>query len=99
MKNNGKLRKKKLSQDKIQKLLQSWKASGISKKRFAEEHGLKYYTFIEWFRRYGLQEQEPVFREMHLPQHSGVFAEFQRGDLVVRFFQPFPPEYFSHLIG
>lgn len=98
MKNKVKLRKKKFAPQQIQELLQLWKGSGKTKKRFAEEHGLKYYTLMEWFRRYE-GSRESAFQELKLPARDGVFAEFEKGPLVVRFYQPFPADYFSYLIG
>jgi hypothetical protein len=44
------------SAEEITKLIDQWKASGKSKKAFCSEHGLKYYSFIEWTSKLGLKE-------------------------------------------
>ena len=47
------LEKRTFTTQEIKDFIAQWKESGLSKKKFADQHGLKYYTFIAWFEKHG----------------------------------------------
>lgn len=100
MENQDNLEKKALTREQKQKLISDWSISGLSKKKFAEEQKLKYCTFTSWFASMAPKKKKdaPAFTEVKLPVQKSMFAEVQKGNLSIRFFQPFPVEYFQLLI-
>jgi len=98
MENEAKSPYNRFSEDQIRNYISSWHSSGKSKKNFAEENGLKYYTFVSWFERYKTKPVKPAFTEVKLPTEKKVFAEVKTGSTTIRFFQAFPLEYFQLLI-
>ena len=88
--------KKTYSREEINNLKNQWQQSGLSKKRFAEEHGIKYYTFIGWFD--GEVKQPKGFMPVQINSPEILFAEILSNGKTIRFYQPFPAEYFSLLI-
>jgi hypothetical protein len=96
LKSMDKLSKMTYSPEQIEALKTEWQQSGLSKKKFTEQHGIKYYTFINWFDR-------PVkapggFMPVKFQQQENLFAEVRMNGKTIRFYQPFPPEYFSILL-
>lgn len=92
------LEKKTIAPEERKNYIAQWKVSGLSKKKFSDQHGLKYYTFISWFGPQKKRIGTGGFREINVPSVNPVFAELVRGDLSIRFHQPFPIEYFQALI-
>lgn len=93
------LEKKSYSSEEIRNFVESWQQSGMSKKQFSDQHGLKYYTFIAWCDKYGKAEKSAGFKQVTLASPGErVFAELVRGDLTIRFHQQIPAEYFHSLL-
>jgi hypothetical protein len=90
--------KKNLSSEEKQKMISDWRLSGLSKKHFADQMGLKYCTFIGWFDRYGKSESTAGFEQVRISGSEKIFAEVILGGKTIRFFQPFPAEYFQLLL-
>ena len=54
-----------------EELVEAYKKSGLTQRAFAEQEGIKYYTFTEWVqqarqRSGGVASSEPKFRELSL---------------------------------
>ena len=101
MESQDNLQKRSLTKEQKEKLISEWLASGMSKKKFSDEHGLKYYTFVSWCEALlpKKKKEAPKFTEVKFPVQKPVFAELQRGDLAIKFYQPFPAEYFQLLMN
>jgi len=91
------LEKRHLSAEEKQRIITEWKQSGLSKKQFAEQAGLKYYSFVSWF---GAKKKKPVpgFEQVKISAPDQLFAEVIIANRTIRFFQPFPAEYFQWLV-
>jgi hypothetical protein len=92
------LEKKSFTSDEIKDFVQSWRISGMSKKQFSDQHGLKYYTFIAWCDKYGKAEKGPGFEQIQLSGTEKVFMEVVTRERTLRFYQPIPKEYLSLLL-
>jgi hypothetical protein len=92
------LAKKGLSSEEKQKMISDWRLSGLSKKKFADQMELKYCTFIGWFDRYGKSEAGVGFEQIKISRNESIFAEVIFNGKTIRFFQPFPAEYFQVLL-
>jgi hypothetical protein len=90
------LNRKAFTQEEIEQLKAEWQQSGLSKKKFTEQQGIKYYTFISWFDRPVKAPGGFVPVKLHLDEN--LFAEILVNGKTIRFYQPFPPEYFSILL-
>jgi hypothetical protein len=90
--------KKAISPEEKKNFIEQWKSSGLSKKEFSEQQGLRYNTFVTWFVQKKSKKPAGGFREVSVATLSPVFAELVRGDLTIRFHQPFPAEYFHALL-
>ena len=82
-------------------LIQRWKDSGKGKKQFAEEHGIKYMTFIDWVRK----RQRKLFLEIPSEQFipletpaSPIFAELSFQGKKIVFHQSVPAEYLKTIL-
>ncbi len=92
------VQKKSYSPEEIKNFISQWKQSGLNKKKFADQHGLKYCTFIAWFERHG-NSSGGGFEEVKIKTSAEhIFAEILIGEKCIRFFQPFPAEYFQLLL-
>ena len=92
------LGKKFLSREERQKYISDWRESGLSKKAFAENAGLKYYTFMSWFEPSVKPRKVKGFTRVQLPASEKVFAEVICAGKTIRFFESLPGEYFSKLL-
>lgn len=63
----------------IDELINEWKSSGIGKKQFCIQKGLKYQTFVSWFyfRKKGIRTNRGFIPVQVQTTASGVFAEIQ----------------------
>jgi hypothetical protein len=92
-----------LSNERKADLVQRWKESGKSKKVFAQEQGLNYYTFITWCDREKKNlhtNNNTGFSQVRLTHQSDAFAcvELSSG-MRLKFYEPMPAEYFQSLLG
>ena len=92
------LEKKKLTSDEKERILSDWKQSGMSKKKFAEERGLKYCTFVGWFQGSKKGISTPGFSEVVISSGDKLFMEVVIREKTVRFYQPLPLEHFLWLL-
>ena len=92
------LEKKHFSSDERERIISDWKESGISKKKFAEDRGLKYCTFVGWFQGSKKEISSPGFSEVVISSSDKLFMEVVIKDRTVRFYQVIPKEYFSLLL-
>lgn len=93
---------KSLSKEDIAQLVELWKQSGKSKKDFAEEYGLKYYTFVDWTRERNRRSVNNTSKFVQITSpisSSSIFAELHltNGHRLV-FFQPFSAEYIKNIL-
>jgi len=52
----------------MERHIQAWDQSGLSKKKYSEEAGIPYHTFLYWIGRLSPQpQQDGSFRELSLP--------------------------------
>ena len=82
--------------------IQAWHQSGLSKKKYSEEAGIPYHTFLYWIDRLSAQgQQDGSFRELSLPatlQASGqIEIEYPSG-VRLRFSCHFPATYIKALL-
>ncbi len=92
------LEKKKLMSEEKERILLDWKLSGISKKQFAEQQGLKYCTFISWFQGSKKETLAPEFSEVVISSTDKLFMEVVIRDKTFRFYQILPLEHFQFLL-
>jgi len=92
------LEKKHLTADERERIISEWKQSGLSKKKFADQHGLKYYTFIAWFEKHGSAGKDPGFEQIKIVGEEKIFMEVVTGNRTLRFYQPLSKEYFTLLL-
>ena len=92
------LEKKRFTADEIKGHVESWGQSGLSRKAFSEQHGLKYYTFVAWCDKYGKAEKGAGFEQIQIGGGEKIFAEVITGNRTIRFYQGIPKEYFSLLL-
>ncbi|CAN5469966.1 hypothetical protein BH11BAC1_BH11BAC1_30250 [soil metagenome] len=92
------LGKKNASTEERHQIISEWKQSGLSKKKFAEERGLKYCTFVGWFQGSKKQISTPGFSEVVISSGDKLFMEVLIREKTVRFYQVLPLEYFQYLL-
>jgi hypothetical protein len=92
------IEKKHLTPDERERIIYDWKQSGLSKKKFAEQHGLKYCTFIGWFQGSKKGISTPGFSEVEISSGDKLFIEVVIKEKTVRFYQPLPLEHFQWLL-
>ena len=92
------LEKRTFTTQEIKDFIGQWKESGLSKKKFADQHGLKYYTFIAWFEKHGRGDKGPGFEQIQIGSGERIFAEVVTGKMTMRFYQVFPKDFFSLLL-
>ena len=51
-------------------LIEQWQTSGLTQKAFCEQHGIRYYVFHYWYKRYRMQQSV-------LPDNAGSFVKLQ----------------------
>ena len=69
------LEKNHFTSEEKQKIISEWKQSSLSKKKFAEERGLKYYSFVSWF---GAKKKKPAggFEQVKIVPSDQLFDVF-----------------------
>ena len=93
------LEKRTFTSDEIKDFIAQWKESGLSKKKFCDQQGLKYYTFIAWCDKYGKPENATGFKQIQVSgSEENIFAEVVTGNRTIRFYQAIPKEYISLLL-
>lgn len=100
MENQDNLEKKVFTKEEKENYISQWQLSGKSKMKFAAENGLRYYTFVNWCDTLlpKIKKESPSFTEVKLPVQKTIFAEVQKGSLLIKFYQPLPLEYFQLLV-
>lgn len=91
------LEKKHLTFEERERFISDWQQSGLSKKQFAQERGVKYCTFIGWFQG-SKQTATPGFTEVVISTGNKLLMEVVIKEKTVRFYQPLPKEYFLLLL-
>lgn len=91
------LEKKHFSSEERERIISDWKQSGFSKKKFADERGLKYCTFVGWFQG-SKKTAIQGFSEVVISSADKLFMEVVIKDKTLRFYQAIPKEYFSLLL-
>jgi len=101
MENQDNLEKKVFTKEEKENYITQWQLSGKSKMKFATENGLRYYTFVNWCDTLlpKIKKESPSFTEVKLPVQKTIFAEVQKGSMSIKFYQPFPLEYFQLLVN
>lgn len=83
-------------------IIQRCKESGLSKIKFAEQNGIKYYTLVSWFekeRSEGVVKQEKIFTQVAIPEQDGLFAEVKtETGVTIRFYKPIDVSFFQALL-
>ena len=92
------LEKKHFNSDERERIISDWKQSGFSKKRFADERGLKYCTFVGWFQGSKKEITSSGFSEVLISSSDKIFMEVVIKGRSLRFYQALPKEYFSMLL-
>lgn len=92
------IEKRKLTSEEKERILSDWQQSGLSKKKFAEERGLKYCTFVGWFQGSKKKIPTPGFSEVEISSGDRLFMEVVIKEKTVRFYQPLPLEHFQWLL-
>jgi transposase-like protein len=91
--------KKNFDWEEKEKVISEWKQSGVSKKQFAEDRGIKYHTFVGWFKRAGNDNTARGFSEVAVSSSERVLMEVVTRDKTIRIYQLLPAEYFQWLVG
>ncbi len=92
---------RKFTNEQREELIQRWKDSGKGKKKFADEHGIKYMTFIDWVRKRqgkrSLEVPSQHFIPLEVPA-SSIFAALTLGGKQIIFYQFVPAEYLKTIL-
>ena len=83
METNDNVQNSRLTEEERKGLVSQWKQSWKSRKKFSEENGLKYYTFIGWCVKYDKQpvrKKKKEFIELNIKPGSDLFAELKITD-------------------
>jgi transposase-like protein len=91
----------KYTKEQREELIQLWKDSGKGKKQFADEHGIKYMTFIDWVRKRQRKRSLKIPSEQFIPLEipgSSIFAELTFGGKKIIFHQSVPAEYLKTIL-
>lgn len=81
---------------------QLWQQSGLSKKKYSEEAGIGYHTFLYWIER--LTEEEPSagsFKQIKLPVSSALSSEIEieyPSGVRIRLASTFPASFIKSLL-
>ena len=92
---------KKFTNEQREELIQRWKDSGKGKKAFADEHGIKYMTFIDWVRKRQRKRSLEIPSEQFIPLEipvSTIFAELTFSGKKIIFHQSVPAEYLKTIL-
>ena len=89
------LEKKHLTSEERERFISDWQQSGLSKKQFAIERGLKYCTFVGWFQGSKKETSSPGFSEVIIPSADKLFMEVVIREKTVRCYQVLPLENFQ----
>ena len=92
------LEKKNFTSAERETILTDWKASGMSKKQFAEQRGLKYCTFVGWFQGSKKETSTQGFSEVIISSGDKLYMEVVIREKTVRFYQVLPLEYIQWLL-
>ena len=92
------LEKKHFTSAERETILSDWKQSGLSKKKFAEQRGLKYCTFVGWFQSAGKEKSALGFSEVIISSSDKIFMEVVVRERTFRFYQVLPLNYFQLLL-
>jgi len=94
-------RSPRFTKEQRREIVQSWKASGKDKKAFADEHGIKYLTFMSWVCKVQKEGSFEIpchqFVPLQLPL-SSYFAELTFGGKKIIFHQPVSAEYLKVIL-
>ncbi|MCX6275158.1 MAG: hypothetical protein NTV09_08115 [Bacteroidetes bacterium] len=90
--------KKNLTSEEKERILSDWKQSGLSKKKFAEERGLKYCTFVGWFQGSKKGISTPGFSEVVISSGDKLLMEVVIREKTIRFYQMLPKDYLFLLL-
>lgn len=92
------LEKKHFGSQEKEQIISEWKQSGLSKKQFSEERGIKYCTFVGWFQGTKKETSSDGFSEVVISAGEKIFMEVVSGSRTLRFFQPPSKEYLMLLL-
>lgn len=85
-------------------IVQRCKESGLSKSKFAEQNGIKYYTLINWFEKERNEasncKDEKSFSQVVIPHsQDGLFAEVKTEQgFTICFYKPLDVSFFQALL-
>ncbi len=93
---------KRFTEEEKKAIVQRCKESGLSKSKFAEQSGIKYYTLISWFEKERNEAEgktEKSFSQVVPPIENGLFAEVVTDQgLTIRFYRPIDVSFFQALL-
>ena len=81
--------------------IQRWKSSGKGKKKFADENGIKYMTFIGWIRKRERKRVSAPHSEQFIPieiTSPSAFAELTLSGKKIIFYHPISAEYLKIIL-
>ena len=83
-------------------IIRRCKESGLSKIKFAEQNGIKYYTLVSWFEKERNEveaKQEKIFTQVAMPDQDGLFAEVKsETGVTIRFYKSIDVSFFQALL-
>ena len=83
-------------------IMQRYRESDLSKMKFAEQNGIKYYTLINWFekeRNVAVSKVEKSFSQVLVSNEEGLFAELKtEHGFTLRFYKPIEAIYLQTLL-
>jgi len=92
-----------LTSDQKRNLISQWEESGKSKKQFAKENGLNYYTFAGWCYKEKRKKSSQVnsgFSQVRISRSAVPFASIELSPgRRLNFYHSLPMEYFQSLLG
>jgi hypothetical protein len=85
-------------------MISSWQQSGLTQKKYCEQHQIAYHVFHYWYRRYRMVPQNVVktespFISVQPPAYSGHTELILADGMRLVFHQPVSADFLKTLIG